>query len=77
MFRVPIYNVNSPDRASFVVLNGQGMKQDVKFNPSSGFEIKVVLPNGDTFTTTPDTAPPELPESTLQVSAVISFERST
>jgi hypothetical protein len=75
VFKVPIYNVNSPDRASFVVLNGQGMKQDVKFNPHRGFTFKVILPDGDVFTTTPDTVPPELPDSSLQTSAVISFER--
>jgi hypothetical protein len=75
MFKVPIYNVNSPDRASFVVLNGQGMRQTVKFNPFRGFRFRVLLPDGDFILVENDNQPPLLPNPDVQVSMVLAFRR--
>lgn len=75
LFSVGIYNVNTPDRAAFVVLDGRGMTQTIKTKPNTSFRFKVLLPNGDVFQVRPDTLPPIPPEFNLQISAVFSFKR--
>lgn len=75
LFSIGIYNVSSPDSASFVVLDGRGMTQRIKFKPNSFFQFKVLLPNGDVFRVSPDTVPPILPDPSVQISAVFSFKR--
>jgi hypothetical protein len=76
LFSVPIYNVTTPASAAFVVLNGLGMKQTVKFNVGCNYRFKVKLSNGELFTTQQiDTIPPNPPNFNLQVSAVLGLTR--
>jgi hypothetical protein len=76
IFSVGIYNVNSPDRAAFVVLDGRGMTQTIKWKPNQNFRFKVLLPNGDVFQIVEeDTLPPSAPDFYLQTSAVFGFKR--
>jgi hypothetical protein len=76
LFKVPIYGVSNPDVQQFVVLNGQGITQFVKFSPFDDFSFRVILPNGETFqTSTSDTSPPQPPTTDLQISLVLGFER--
>jgi hypothetical protein len=76
LFSVPIYNVNTPASASFVVLNGLGMKQTVKFNIGCNYRFKVKLSDGELFTTQQiDTLPPIPPNFNLQISAVFGLTR--
>ena len=75
MFHVPISNVNSPDRAAFVLLKSP-MKHLIKFAPNDSFKFSVILPTGEEFRTEEsDTAPPFPPNFNLQVTAVFSFKR--
>jgi hypothetical protein len=75
VFRVPIYNVNTPDRASFVVLDGRGMRQTIKLNLQLGFHFRVLLPNGDIFTTQQsDTSVPLPPDANVQTSAMFALK---
>lgn len=75
LFSIGIYNVNNPDIASFVVLDGRGMVQTIKFKPNTFFKFKIILPNGDIFQVESDTIPPILPDPNVQISAVFSFKR--
>jgi hypothetical protein len=75
LFHVPITNVNSPDRAAFVSLGGS-MTQTVKFNVHDSFHFAVYLPNGELFTTIPDSIPPFEPNPDIQVTALFSFKQT-
>ena len=74
LFQVPISNVNSPDRATFVLLKSP-MKHIIKVTPNDSFRFAVYLPNGELFTTPSDTSPPFPPNPDLQTMALFSFRR--
>lgn len=75
MFKVPITDTSTPDRATFVS-NRSGMNILTKFNPNDNFNFAVYLPNGELFITSEsDTSPPLLPNFLLQLSATIGFKR--
>jgi len=76
LFRVPVTNVNSPDRAAFVFMDGRGMRQTIKFKPNDNFRFSVYLSNGELFTTAEsDSVPPAAPIFDLQVSALFGVRR--
>ena len=78
MFKVPITNIVSPDRATFVALSGGGMVHTLRLNPNDSFRFAVYLPNGELFTTLEsDNIVPSEPNPDLQVSAVFEFTRDS
>jgi hypothetical protein len=76
LFKVPITNVNTPDRATFVVMAGGGMVQTIKFRFSDVFQFAVYLPNGELFIVEEsDTIPPIPANFNVQISATFRFTR--
>lgn len=74
LFKVPIRDTSTPDRANFVN-NYSGMRQIVKFQPNDNFHFTVYMYNGEIFETSEeDTTPPLPPNPLLQVSATIGFK---
>ena len=70
LFKVPITNIVSPDRSTFVNLNGGGMEHIIAFTPMDSFIFSVFLPTGEVFQTLrQDTPLPFAVDNTLQVSA--------
>lgn len=77
MFKVPITDTSTPERATFVN-NRSNMNILTKFNPNDNFNFAVYLPNGDLFETSEsDTTPPLPPNFFLQISATIGFKSVT
>lgn len=75
LFKVPIRDTSTPDRAKFVN-NTSGMRIKSKFNPNDNFVFAVYLPNGELFETfESDTLPPSRPNFLLQLSVTIGFRR--
>jgi hypothetical protein len=75
VFKVPVYNVNSPESARFVVLDGRGMTQTIKMHPRDSFLVRIYMPNGEIFRTAPDNMPPLPPNPALQISVCIGVRR--
>lgn len=76
LFKVPIYAVNNPEISAFVVLDGRGMVHTIKFKSDDTFLVRVLLPNGELFTTVqPDTMPPIVCLDKIQISLTIGFKR--
>jgi hypothetical protein len=74
LFKVPITNIVSPDRATFVTLSGGGMTHTITYRPQDDFTFAVYLPNGELFQTLEkDTIIPDEPNFDLQVSAVYAY----
>ena len=75
MFKVPITDTSTPERATFVS-NRSNMNIMTKFNPNDNFNFAVYLPDGELFETSEsDTSPPLPPNFLLQLSATIGFKR--
>jgi hypothetical protein len=75
LFKVPIDNVNQPERAAFVLLTPD-MTQVVKFKMLDSFKLTIYLPNGEVFVMTQSDNPePVPPNSSLQVSALFSIRK--
>lgn len=76
IFKVPVYAVNNPNTSAFVVLDGRGMVHTVKFKADDVFIIRILLPNGELFTTVQeDTLPPVVSIAGIQISLTIGFKR--
>ena len=75
MFRAPVIYNYRPEIAKFVVLDGHGMCQILKFKPNDAFKFSVYLPNGELFTTAGDYLPPSEPNPLLQVTACFGVKR--
>jgi len=75
-FIAPIDDINHPDNATFLKLDGDGMVQTMKFNPYSNLELRVTLANGAPLQfKINDSAPPQLPNPLGQIQAVFSLKR--
>ncbi len=75
MFIAPmIYNYR-PELAKFVVLDGHGMIQTLKFKPNDAFTFAVYLPNGELFLTEDDYMSPSEPNPFLQITACFGVTR--
>jgi hypothetical protein len=76
LFKVPIDNVNQPDRAAFVSLRAGGMVQTVPFKLFDRFRFTVWMYNGEVFEVNEeDTMPPIPADFSIQVSATFSLRR--
>lgn len=75
MFRASVKDVNNPEDQEFVALEGDGMRQTVRFRLDSNIRIKVTLGStGETFQTTlPDNVPPAEPNHDLQINALFEL----
>ena len=75
LWKCSITDTPTPLISRFIKIRADGM-QTVKFKPNDNLYFKVVLPNGQVFTTgTKDTAPPLLPNLLLQISFSVGIER--
>jgi hypothetical protein len=75
LFKIPITNVNDPETAPFVILDGRNMYQTAYINMKQPFRIRITLPNGDIFTTIEkDTQPPLPAVFLLQMSITIGMK---
>ncbi len=75
IFKVPIRDTSTPDRAYFVN-NTSGMRIKTKFNPNDNFKFAIYLMNGDLMETLEvDTQPPQPPNPLLQISLTVGFRR--
>lgn len=75
MFRAPIIHNYRLNEQKYVVTDGHGMVQTVKFSPNDAFQFSVYLPNGDLFMTDADFTSPNEPNPALQISACFSIRR--
>ena len=75
LFKCSITDTPTPTISRFIKISGDGM-QTVKFKPNDDLYVRVILPNGATFTTiAKDTAPPLEPNVLLQISLTVGIER--
>lgn len=75
MFKAPIvYNYQLSEMA-FIVADGHGMKQTLKFKPSDALQFSVYLPNGELFKTESDYFSPSDTNPLLQITACFSLRR--
>jgi hypothetical protein len=75
-FRVPIYDVQNPLISSFVKVDGNGMRQTIKFTPNDTLLFSVTISDGEVFQTVLiDTLSPALPNPLAQVSALFAIKR--
>jgi hypothetical protein len=76
VFKVPVYAVNTPTSSTFVVLDGRGMTQTLKFKANDSFLVRILLPNGELFTTSQvDSSPPVIPLPAVQISLTFGVKR--
>jgi len=76
-FKIPIYNVDSPESTPWVRLSSLGMVDRIKYYPWETYTLRVILPNGEVFTIEPDTIPPLVPVQWLQVFYTISLKKTS
>ena len=75
-FRVPIYDVQNPIISAFVKVDGDGMKQTIKFKPNDTLLFSVTLQNGQVYQTEiVDNLSPAPPNPLAQISALFSLKR--
>ena len=75
-FRVPIFDVQNPLISSFIKVDGNGMRQTIKFTPNDTLLFSVTLSNGEVFETVfSDTLSPASPNPLVQISALFSIKR--
>jgi hypothetical protein len=78
LFKVPITNLVSPDRSTYVNLSGGNMEHIITFTPMDTFLFSVILPTGEVFQTLKQDRPsPFNVDSTLQVSATFQVRLAT
>lgn len=76
LFKVPIYAVNTPTSSTFVVLDGRGMTQTLKFKANDCFLVRILLPNGELFATEQvDSIAPIAPLPEVQISLTFGVKR--
>lgn len=68
LFKVPVYNVQTPETTKFVRLDGRGMRHTITFKYNDVFRVRVLLPNGEVFDVGGDTIIPVLPDPDMQIS---------
>jgi hypothetical protein len=75
-FRCIVDDVTNPDTTAFVVLDGSGMKQTIKFKPNDNLFFSVKLSNGDLYdTVVEENYSPLPPNPLLQISACFAIKR--
>ena len=76
LFKVPVFGVDSPLAAPFVVLQGNGMRQVMLFRPNGDLVFSILLPNGEPFRTQlSDWTSPAPPNPLVQISATFAVRR--
>lgn len=75
LFRVPMDDVSDPILSRFLKIDGNGMKQTIKFKPNDNLQFTVTLPDGELFLTRPDNFSPLFPDPEIQISAAFSIKR--
>lgn len=77
LFKVPMKDVNHPDSAQFIKLDGAGMSQFIPFKPVDTFNFSVRLPDGTVPLIGVDTESPVAPNELIQISATFELRRRT
>lgn len=77
LFKVPMKDVNHPDSAKFIKLDGAGMSQFIPFKPIDTFSFTVKLPDGTIPLMGTDNFSPKHPNEMIQISATFEFRKRT
>lgn len=76
LFRAPIDDVSNPETTSFINVDGNGMKQTIKFKPNETLKFSVRLPSGEVYDTVlGDYVSPSVPNELSQISALFGIKR--
>lgn len=76
LFKASVDDVPSTTNSPFVKIDGDGMRQTVKFKPNDALKFGVYLPDGTLFQTVDvDTSSPFEPDALIQISALFSIRR--
>lgn len=76
LFRAAIDDIPNPLLSPFIKIDGDGMRQTVKFSPNDNLRFSVRLPDGVVFETNQiETESPEEPNPDMQISAVFAVRR--
>jgi hypothetical protein len=76
IFRACVDDMNQPQNAPFIKIDGDKMIQTIKFKPNDNLRFRVILPNGELFRVN-DTEffSPNQPNDKNQVTALFSIKR--
>jgi hypothetical protein len=77
LFKVPMKDVNHPDSAQFIKLDGAGMSQFIPFTPVDKFKFSIRLPDGTVPEIAADTVSPVQPNELIQISATFEIRKRT
>jgi len=76
IFRVQIYDIQSPLSTPFVRISGDSVPQIIKFKPNDNLYFRLTLPNGELFQTIlVEKFSPSAPNPLAQITALFSFKR--
>lgn len=75
LFKVPMKDVNHPNSADFIKLDGAGMSQFIPFKPADTFNFSVRLPDGTVPLIGTDSSSIVPPNDLLQISATFEIRR--
>lgn len=76
IFTCCIPNITNLERSDYVILEGDGMLQTIRFRLDTNFKFRVSMPNGETFETVEqDTKSPTEPDTKLQIRALFQLEQ--
>jgi hypothetical protein len=76
LFRCPIKDVPNPINSTFIKIDGNGMKQTIKFKPNDNLHFSVHMSTGELFKTLkPEIYGPNSPDPVTQISACFSMKR--
>ena len=75
VFRCPITDIPNPDLSTFIKIRST-MINVIRFNPYEDINFEVYLPDGTVFKTVEsDTLPPERPNTAVQISCTIAYQK--
>lgn len=76
LFRCPIKDVPNPVNSTFIKIDGNGMKQTIKFKPNDTLKFSVHMSTGELFETLiPEIFGPNDPDPITQISACFKMTR--
>lgn len=76
LFRAAVDDIPNPLLSPFIKIDGDGMRQTVKFSPNDNLKFSVRLPDGVIFETNQnETKSPEEPNPSMQISAIFAVRR--
>jgi len=76
LFRASIDDIRDPLVSTFCRVDGDGMRQTIKFSPNDNLKFAVYLSNGDLFETlVHDTTSPLSPDPLVQISALFVLKK--